>query len=183
MTEPFRVIAADPPWPFDDDLPGKGRGARKHYDCLSIEDIKSFPLPPLADDAHLFLWRVTAMVEEAYQVVRAWGFEPKTELVWVKTAKGGSGLHMGMGRITRGAHETCIIARRGKPKVLSHGIRDVFHAGTGGRNHSHKPPEFYRIVEDLAEGPYVELFARVRRKGWAAFGNQLTPPPTRTAAE
>lgn len=84
MTEPFRVISADPPWPFSDKLPGSGRGAAKHYNVLTLDQIKAFPLPPIADDAALFLWRVASMSEEAHAVERAWGFSHKTEIVWEK---------------------------------------------------------------------------------------------------
>lgn len=180
-SEPFRVITADPPWPFSDKLPGPKRGAEKHYSVLSIQDIKEFPLPRIADDALLFLWRVAGMVEEAYEVARAWDFQPKTEIVWVKTAKGGTGLHFGMGHYVRAAHETCIIARRGKGKVRDRSVRSVFFAGTSGRSHSAKPPEFYRLVETLAEGPYLDLFSRTHRKGWTCIGNEIEARHLRAA--
>lgn len=83
---PFRVILADPPWKFGDKLPGARRGAVKHYDCMTVEQIERFPLPPTHADAWLFLWRVGSMQEEALRVVKAWGFSPPTtEIVWVKT--------------------------------------------------------------------------------------------------
>lgn len=83
-----RVLYADPPWKFADRLPGPGRGSAKHYDVLSQDDIEAFPLPLLEDDALLILWRVASQVEEAYRVVRAWGFTPKSEIVWAKTTGG-----------------------------------------------------------------------------------------------
>jgi N6-adenosine-specific RNA methylase IME4 len=182
MAEPFRVIAADPPWPFADKLPGPSRGAAKNYRVMTIDEIKAFELPPIADDALLFLWRVSAMVPEAYDVARAWGFTPKAELVWVKTKKGGEGLAFGMGRYVRAAHETCIIARRGKATVRSRSIRSVFFAIRSTR-HSKKPEAFFRIVEKLSEGPYCELFARERRRKWTCFGDELFPPTMASAAE
>lgn len=170
MAGPYSVLVADPPWQFGDALPGKGRGAVKHYDVLRLEDIERFPLPPLADDALLFLWRVSAMVEEAYRVCRAWGFVPKSELVWEKFTKHGK-QHFGMGRYVRASHETCIIATRGRVKVASRSIRSVFPAVVG--KHSAKPDRFYQIVESLHCGPYVELFARRHRSGWACLGKEL----------
>lgn len=86
---PVALLTADPPWPFSDHLPGDGRGAGKNYSLLSHEQIQHFPLPPLADDCALLLWRVGSMVEEAYAVVRAWGFVPKSELIWNKYRKCG----------------------------------------------------------------------------------------------
>lgn len=167
----FRVLVADPPWQFGDKLPGIGRGAEKHYPCLSLEELEKFPLPFLEDDAVLFLWRVSSMPIEALSVVVAWGFTPKTELVWRKMTPAGK-QHFGMGRILRAAHETCIVATRGEriePKSRS--MRTVFDAPVG--RHSEKPEEFYQIVETLYDGPYVELFARCPREGWTTYGNEL----------
>jgi N6-adenosine-specific RNA methylase IME4 len=80
----FRTIVADPPWKFGDKLPGPARGAVKHYKVMTTAQIAAFPLPPLTEDARLFLWRVSSMPEDALTVCRAWGFEPKSEIVWVK---------------------------------------------------------------------------------------------------
>lgn len=86
---PARVLAVDPPWSFDDATPHKG--AEDHYSTLTVDEIKAFPLPPIADNAILFLWRVGggsnkgSLGEDAYAVARAWGFTPKSELTWIKT--------------------------------------------------------------------------------------------------
>lgn len=165
-----RVLVADPPWKFGDSLPGKKRGASKHYGCLPLHEIMRFPLPPLADDCALFLWRVSAMQEEALQVVRAWGFKPHSEIVWRKTTVNGK-LSFGMGRIVRGSHETCLIAVRGRNIPRSRSERSVFDAPVG--EHSAKPDAFYEIVERLFPGPYAELFARRQRDGWTCFGDEL----------
>lgn len=169
---PFRVVVADPCWRFDDNLPGKGRGASKHYATLPARDIEALRLPPVAEDALLFLWRVSSMQEEALCVCRAWGFTPKSEIVWVKTTRHGDVLR-GMGRYVRNAHETCLIAARGRGAsiVRDHSIASVFMAPRG--RHSEKPEEFYRIVEALSEGPYVELFARASRPGWTTIGDEI----------
>lgn len=173
--KPFPVLCADPAWRFKDKLPGKGRGAEKHYRTLAPHEIMRFPLPPLAGDAILFLWRVSAMPALALDVISAWGFTPKSEIVWVKTAAPKPGkplrLAMGMGHYTRASHEVCIIATRGKPKVRDRGVRSVFFAPRG--EHSAKPDEFYAIVERLAGGPYAELFARTHRPNWSQWGNEL----------
>ncbi len=166
-----RVLSADPPWAFGDKLPGDGRGAEKHYVTLSVEALCSFPLPELADDCALFLWRVAAMQQEALDVVKAWGFKLKTEVVWRKLTVNGK-RHFGMGRIVRAEHETCLVATRGRPEVLDRSIRSTFKAPTG--RHSEKPDVFYsEIVERLYAGPYVELFARRPRAGWTVHGNEI----------
>lgn len=168
--KPASVLVADPPWQFGDKLPGPKRGASSHYSTLSITELCRFPLPPIADDAILFLWRVSAMQGEALRLVEAWGFELKSELVWIKTTASGEPA-FGMGRYVRASHETCLIARRGKAKVRDRSVRSVFFAPRG--IHSEKPGEFYQIVERLVDGPRAELFARRRRHGWTCYGDQL----------
>lgn len=196
----YKCIVADPPWSFGDKLPGAGRGAEKNYTVMTVDDICGMKGRrasdgayliemcgehyEIASDALLFLWRVSSQVEEAYRVVRAWGFVPKSEIVWIKTTKPLENcvmgkpmtmptLHFGMGRYTRGSHETCIIAARGKaiPLIKNRSTRSVFYAPTGA--HSQKPAEFYKIVEDLCEGPRLELFARGQREGWTCVGDEL----------
>jgi N6-adenosine-specific RNA methylase IME4 len=172
MSEPFRVVVGDPAWSFSDRLSGR-RGAESKYPVMSVDDICNIVLPPIAADAVLFLWRVSSQVEEAYRVVRAWGFVPKSEIVWVKTAKAGDPAHLafGMGRSVRASHETCIIATRGRPVRLSASVRSVFHAPR--LTHSEKPGCFHGIVESLYAGPYVELFARREREGWTTVGHDV----------
>jgi N6-adenosine-specific RNA methylase IME4 len=183
---PFSVVCADVPWPFKDSLPGASRGAEKNYDLLTIAEVAGFDFEGgdllrhnVADDAILALWRVGAMVEEAYQVARAWGFVPKAEIVWCKRTKNGK-RHFGMGRLVRGEHETAILATRGRYSQLikAKNIRSTFDAkapsdSKGRAIHSKKPEEFYDIMEKLAHGPYLELFARRRREGWTCVGKEL----------
>lgn len=167
----FKVITADPPWSFGDKLPGKGRGAEKHYPVMTVDEVCQFNVPPTEPDAWLFMWRVSSQVEEAYRVVRAWGFTPKSEIVWEKVTRFGNPW-FGMGRYVRASHETCIVAVKGKPKPRSASVRSRFSAVA--REHSAKPVEFYDIVEKLSEGPYCELFSRSLRQGWTQFGNEVT---------
>lgn len=177
-----KVLCADPPWKFSDKLPGNTRGAERNYPCMSVEELCKFPLPPLADDCTLFLWRVASQPQAALDVVKAWGFVAKTEVIWLKKTVNGN-RWFGMGRIVRGEHETCIVATRGRPIPASHSVRSTFTtdltaaefeglSATVGR-HSEKPEEFYRIVETLYAGPYCELFARRQRLGWLCLGNEL----------
>lgn len=170
----FSVVVADPPWRFSDALPGKGRGASAHYPTLSIPEIMRFPLPPIANNAVLFLWRVASQVPEAYKVCEAWGFTPKTEIVWVKRTETGK-RWFGMGRYTRAEHETCIVAVRGKPATKSRSIRSTFEAAVPGGRHSAKPEAFFDLVEQLVDGPYAELFARRKRMDWTCIGNEVQP--------
>lgn len=174
-TAPYRVVVSDCPWHFSDKLPGDSRGAEKQYDVLTIDEIcnfQDFHTQNIAEDAVLFLWRVSSQVQNAYKVMNAWGFKEHSEIVWDKLTVTGKEW-FGMGRIVRGAHESCIIATRGKGASLvkSKSIRSRFGAQVG--KHSEKPEEFYKIVETLFDGPYLELFGRKLRAGWTVLGNEV----------
>ena len=179
---PFACISADPPWAPKDELPGPKRGASKHYGTMSTDEICRIVLPPIADNALLFLWRLASMPADALAVCHAWGFTPKTEVVWVKLSRNARPdsrkLAFGMGHSFRAAHETAIVATRGKTKALikDHSIRSVFFAPV--RRHSQKPDEFYSIVEKICDGPRLEVFGRVERPGWQVLGDELGKPVT-----
>ena len=169
------VLIADPPWEFKDRLPGKTRGASNNYKTISLDEIKAFRLPlqvTSAPDAVLFMWRVSAMQQEALDVARCWGFQPYGELVWQKLTKTGSRKHFGLGHILRASHETCLIAVRGKVPPAVRNVRSTFEAPVG--IHSEKPKKFFELVEALYPHAHrYELFARRPRSGIAQWGNQL----------
>lgn len=172
--KPAVLVMADPPWKFGDALPGPGRGAANHYSCMSTVAIKAHPLPPLADNCLLMLWRVSSMQAEALQVMQAWGFALKSEIVWNKLTAHGK-QHFGMGRYVRAAHETCLLATRGRVTVADHSVRSTFST-VAPPEHSTKPNEIFDIAErliPLERGPHVELFGRRARPGWYVFGNQV----------
>lgn len=166
-----RALVADPAWPFEDALPGGGRGAAKHYDLMTIEEIKAFPMPTFhPNGAFLFLWRVAAMQQEALDVMAAWGFRLAGEIVWVKTTQHDK-VAFGMGRTVRNAHEVCLIGKSGRARPLVRNVRSVFMAPVG--RHSQKPDEFYDIVRALTAEPRVEIFARQVQPGFYAHGREL----------
>jgi len=184
----FDVVVADPPWQTKDKNANGERGASFKYPTMPLADICNMQLPPIADNAWLFLWRIACMPQEALDVVAAWGFKPKTEIVWQKLTKNGKHV-FALGHYTRGSHETCLIATRGSVKPASKSIRSTFSAkipieATGlftkrgnarfKASHSGKPDEFFDIVEKLT-GPglsRVELFSRRNRPDWTCLGNE-----------
>jgi N6-adenosine-specific RNA methylase IME4 len=129
--------------------------------------IASLPVGALAArDCALFLWTIDSHFAVALAVGRAWGFEYKTRAFeWFKGPK------IGMGYWTRKQTESCLLFTRGKPRRLGKGVRQVIEAPR--REHSRKPDETYDRIEALVGGPYVELFARSRRPGWHAWGNEV----------
>lgn len=166
----FRVVVADPPWSFDDSLPGNTRGAERQYATMSTGEIARFTLPPMYESSVLCLWRVAAMQREALDVIDAWDYTLKSEMIWKKLTVHGR-RHFGMGRTVRMEHEVCLIATSGRPVTLDKSIRSIFEAPVG--RHSEKPEEFYKRVERLWAGPYCELFARRQRLGWTCLGDEL----------
>jgi N6-adenosine-specific RNA methylase IME4 len=120
---------------------------------------------PIANNAALFLWATNAMLLDALQVMQAWGFEYKTNFVWVKNRSAG------IGWFTENRHELLLIGIRGKighPKVKPN---SVIYAET--TRHSAKPECFYDIIESMYQGSYLELFARNMRREWTSWGNEL----------
>lgn len=213
----FRTVVADPAWQPKDALPGPKRGASKHYNTMATADIRALAhrFPSIADDALLFCWRLASMPYDGLDVCRAWGFEPVSEIVWVKIPNDPVGrlarrlarlvvdsidadsdtpalnamafptfapallaeaqrVRIMLGHYVRCCHETCIIAARpgAAARIKAHDIPSVFFAPVGA--HSEKPQAFYDIVERLAPGPYLELFARQPRgPEWTAIGDAL----------
>lgn len=181
----YRTILADPPWSYDDSLSGDGRGAESHYETLSVEQIAALGgmVNTVADaHSHLYLWTTNSFMDDAFDVVRAWGFTPKTIITWVKTKETPSGFphereqpadvepHMGMGHYYRNSTEHCLFATKSNFSVERADVRTHFYASP--TEHSSKPEKFYRIVEEQSEGPFMEMFARNEREGWDRWGKE-----------
>lgn len=181
---PFQTIVADPPWAYTDKVHaarvrgvkvaeyGMGadkirgrRGAEGYYPVMTTEQITALAVKPIAaPNAHLYLWTTNAFIEQAHQVARAWGFEPRTILTWVKPG-------IGMGHYFRNNTEHVVFATRGRLPVLRHNCPTSFTAPKT-KKHSEKPEVFFDIVTSMSPGPYLEMFARAERAGWALWGNQ-----------
>jgi N6-adenosine-specific RNA methylase IME4 len=105
--------------------------------------------------------------------MKAWGFNYKSNIVWHKVRKDGGSDGRGVGFYFRNVTELILFGVRGKnARTLAPGRRQVNLLGTRKREHSRKPDEQYEIIEACSPGPFVELFARGTRKGWATWGNQ-----------
>lgn len=175
----YKIIYADPPWEYDDKALAGDRGACCKYDVMDIEQIKSLPIGSIADeDCILFLWATFPKIQEALDVIKAWGFQFKTKaFTWVKKNKNGT-IFMGMGRWTRANDEVCLLAVKGSPKRLDAGISSIIMSDI--QDHSEKPDEArQRIIRLVGDLPRIELFARTKIHGWDTWGNdkklQLEP--------
>jgi N6-adenosine-specific RNA methylase IME4 len=177
----YSVIYADPPWKFrTHSAKGKDRAAERWYDCLTVPEICALPVSELAaPDCVLLLWVTDPFLQAAQQVIGAWGFTYKTVgFYWIKRhwAQTESEYRkevfpIGTGYWTRANPEQCLLATRGSPRRRSAAVPKLIVAPR--REHSRKPDEAYDRIEALCAGPYVELFARQRRAGWASYGNEV----------
>jgi N6-adenosine-specific RNA methylase IME4 len=172
----FATILADPPWRFTNRT---GKMAPEHrrlsrYGTMSLDEICSLPVEDVAaDPAHLYLWVPNALLPDGLQVMKAWGFEYKSNLVWHKIRKDGGSDGRGVGFYFRNVTELCLFGVRGKnARTLAPGRRQVNLLGTRKREHSRKPDEFYDIIEACSPKSRLEMFARGTRKGWDTWGNQ-----------
>ena len=160
----FNVIYADPAWEYSNS--GISGAAENHYPTISTDKICEIKVPS-ANNSVLFLWATNPLLEDALRVCNAWGFQYKTNMVWVKE-KAGQGFYV------KGQHELLLICIKGnfRPDDSLY-IRSVVNAPR--EEHSKKPEKFYEIIETLyPKGKYLELFARNNRKGWESWGNELS---------
>jgi N6-adenosine-specific RNA methylase IME4 len=124
----------------------------------------------------LFLWAPTPLLPEAWRVMEAWGFSYRSMIVWVKLNPNGEGLSLGMGQWTRLQNENLLIASRGDFPCPAPAARPPSVLMAPRREHSRKPDEVYRLIEEMYPHPglpRIELFARNARPGWAAWGNEI----------
>ena len=174
----FSTILADPPWQFVNRTgkiaPEHGRLTR--YPTLKLDEIAALPVDKIAaPTAHLYLWCPNALLPEGLAVMKAWGFTYKSNIIWHKVRKDGGSDGRGVGFYFRNVTEMMLFGVRGKnARTLAPGRRQVNLLATRKREHSRKPDEQYDIIEACSPGPFLELFARGTRKGWATWGNQAS---------
>lgn len=174
----FRTIYADPPWQFQNRT---GKVAPEHkrlarYATMSLEDIMALPVADIAEaKSHLYLWVPNALLPDGLAVMRAWGFEYKTNIIWEKVRHDGQPDGRGVGFYFRNVTEVLLFGIRGKDnRTLPPARSQVNLVRTVKREHSRKPDEMIALIEACSPGPYLEMFARGDRAGWAMWGNQAT---------
>ena len=171
----YKTIYADPPWQFQNRT---GKVAPEHkrlnrYPTMKLEDIMKLPVGDVADEkSHLYLWVPNALLPEGLQVMEAWGFEYKTNLIWEKTRKDGEPDGRGVGFYFRNVTEILLFGIKGeKNRTLDPGRSQVNLIRAMKKEHSRKPEE---LIEKCSNAPYLEVFARGNRDSWDMWGNQAT---------
>jgi N6-adenosine-specific RNA methylase IME4 len=173
---PYGTILADPPWQFSNRT---GKMAPEHwrlsrYPTLTLQSIKALPVAAVAAaQSHLYLWVPNALLREGLEVMEAWGFQYKTNLIWHKIRKDGGPDGRGVGFYFRNTTEMVLFGVRGQLRTLTSGRTQVNIIKTQKREHSRKPDELYAIIEACSPGPFLELFARGQRADWDQWGNEV----------
>lgn len=172
----FATVLADPPWQFQNRT---GKVAPEHkrlsrYSTMSLDEIKQLPVSKVvAETAHLYLWVPNALLPWGFEVMQAWGFNYKSNIVWHKIRKDGGSDGRGVGFYFRNVTELMLFGVRGKnARTLKAGRTQVNYLSSRKREHSRKPDEQYRLIESCSPGPFVELFGRGIRRDWVTWGNQ-----------
>lgn len=184
----YNVIYADPPWNIKAGRKLEGykmengkqifvsssnKTRSTDYPSMSIEEIKRLQVSKItAEDAHLYMWVTNRHLFHALEIIKAWGFEYSTTIVWAKNLMGG-----GLGGTFRINTEYLIFAKRGKLKALTtnkstwYNVKRAYE--NGAPKHSKKPVFFQEMIEKTSPGLKLEMFARDKREGWDSWGNEL----------
>lgn len=170
LTGQYRVIYADPPWRYGDQRDGATTGASDHYPTMSVSELCELSVKAIAeDDAVLFLWVTSPLLETSFAVVNAWGFRYKASFVWDKISHN-------MGHYNSVRHEFLLVCTRGSctpdvPKLFD-SVQSIQR-----QEHSKKPEQFREIIDAIyPHGNRIELFARRPAKGWEVWGNDSNLP-------
>ena len=160
----YQIIYADPPWRYKDATPN--RKVENHYPTMSLSEIKAVEIPSEKKSV-LFLWATTGKLPECLEVMKAWGFEYKSSLIWDK-------MKFGMGYWFRGQHEFLLVGTKGQfsppPQPLR--IRSVYQEPR--KKHSKKPDRIRQYINEwYPDCSKLELFARQKTEGWDVWGNEV----------
>lgn len=206
----YGFILADPEWDrttYSD--AGMDRHAANHYPVSSDEVIASRDVASIAaPDCVCGLWCTDP--HRGVDVLRAWGFEPKSYFVWVKDIVEieltpeqkntglGDGRYLmvigppGTGFWNRDRDELFLIGTRGKPVCPAQGTQGESvwfaargeHARSRDDAHSDKPEICFEWIErHFPNTPKIELNRRgPARPGWDAWGNEATESQANASA-
>lgn len=164
----YPTIVLDPPWDWGDEGDDNQFGrATPTYDTMPYEEVLAMPVGDLAErNAHIYLWITNRSLPKGFALLEAWGFRYVTMLTWCKPS-------IGMGNYFRGSTEHILFGVRGSLPLLENNQGTWFSAKRGKR-HSEKPDEFYDLVERCSPGPWLDMFSRRDRAGWAVWGAETT---------
>jgi len=178
----YRVILADPDWNFKTySEKGKGKSPDRHYKdgiTSTTQKIMDQPIKDMThpDGAVLFLWCTWPTIFGAKDVMEAWGFQYSgLAWEWIKRNPQTKKYSFGGGYGTRKSLEPCLMGRTKNFSLVNNiknrKTRDMIFSPR--REHSRKPDEQYSLIENLFDGPYIELYARQQWVNWDAAGYEV----------
>jgi len=173
----YEIIYADPPWDY------KGQkqhskvaatgGAASHYNTTTTANLKDIPVADVAaDNSLMFMWSSSPHLDQAIELMTAWGFQYKTiAFCWDKQITV-------PGYYTLSQVEVCLVGKKGKIPT-PRGARNVRQFLSEKRTaHSKKPDEIRSRIEAMFPTQNkVELFARQASPGWDVWGNEVQISP------
>lgn len=172
----YRTILADPPWHYDGFAqagPGGVIETRElPYPSMTLRAIKDLRVYGRhvryvgEDDSRLFMWTTNRYLPDAFAVMKCWNYEYRQLLVWHKTNPNPNG-----GSVAPISAEYLLVGVRGSPLRKARLDSSVVSTPIE-RVHSKKPEVFLDLIEICSPGPYLELFSRRSRFGWAVWGNE-----------
>lgn len=161
----YQIIYADPPWSYRH-CASKSRRIENQYNTMSLEIIKKLNIPS-EDNCILYLWATAPKLQEALEVLNAWGFDYRTCMVWDKEI-------IGMGYWFRGQHELLLVGVKGKMSPPPQKLRKSSVLRVKRGQHSRKPDHIkYWIQQWYPYKTKIELFAREKTEGWDVWGNEI----------
>lgn len=173
MSKKYDIVIADPPWQYKEKvfLGNKiNSSAEHHYTTMSLSDLKNMDVKSLCEkDCLLFMWATGPLLDEAMELMKAWGFKYKqVAFVWDKK-------RVNPGSYTMTQCEFVLVGKRGKipgPRGSRSMKQFLSERCT---THSTKPAEVQKRIEEMFPAQTkLEMFARQTRAGWDAFGNEVT---------
>lgn len=163
----YSLVYADPPWQYGNSMPDYFTEQANHYPLMSVDEICAMPVKNMVENnAVLFLWVTSPILQDAFKVIEAWGFKYKTSFVWDK-------IKHNMGHYSSVRHEFLLLAIRGSYPLHNVKLYDSV-LSEERTEHSKKPEYYYSMIEDIyCNAKKLELFSRNKREGWVSYGNQL----------
>ena len=181
---PFKygAIIVDPPWAYEmRSDKGYHKSPEAHYRTMPLDEIKRLPVADLASrNCVMVMWSTWPHLDQAREVMTAWGFTYKTGGAWHKRTETGK-TAFGTGYLLRSASEPFLVGTIGRPAIHSRSERNIIETieafptviDAARREHSRKPAEMRAMVERLLPDQFfAELFAREPWPGHDVWGNE-----------
>ena len=177
----YNIVYADPPWNYGSKSAVNNttgmeiKPLSNHYNTMKLRELEELPIKRITEkDAVCFLWVTDSHLDEALQVLKAWGFKYKTiAFNWIKTTSKGN-YFKNVAPWTMKGSEICLLGVKGTMSKYkkANNIESLVIAQR--TRHSKKPHEVRKRIELLfGDLPRIELFARERIKGWDSWGDQI----------